>query len=129
MPSQTEGFGLTCIEAQACGKPVITSTAHSMPELIIPDKTGALVETNSRWFHNMLSFWEHPDPRSIYDAMEKVYAMVKENSEQVAKDCRAYIEENFNIDVLFRERWLPLLEGLQDEILPKLTPSPQTPKI
>ena len=119
MPSQTEGFGLTAIEAQAIGKPVITSTAHSMPELIIPDKTGALVETNSRWFHNMLSFWERPDPKSIYDAMEKIYTMVKENPEQVAKDCREYIEKTFNIDTIFKDRWLPLIERTQIDILGK----------
>ena len=118
MPSQTEGFGLTAVEAQACGVPVVTTNAHSMPELIIPDKTGALVETNSRWFNNALTFWERPDPRSIYEAMEKVYAMTKGNPEQVAKDCRSNVETNFNIDTIFKERWMPLFLNLQDKLIP-----------
>src|SRR3990167_2973219 len=91
MPSQTEGFGLTAVEAQACGKPILVNRAHSMPELIIEGKTGEIAEPNSRWFNNSLTFWERPDPVSIYEAMERLYAMVKANPEQVAKDCRAHI--------------------------------------
>ena len=129
MPSQTEGFGLTAIEAQACGLPVIVNNAHSMPELIIDGKTGAIAQSNNRWFTNALSFWERPDHKSIYESMEKVYAMVKGNPQQVAKDCRDNVNKNFNIDTIFKERWLPLFEQLQDEILPELTENSQQSKI
>jgi len=50
-PSLYEGFGLPVLEAMACGTPVITSTASSLPEvagdaacLVDPNDTGGLAE-------------------------------------------------------------------------------------
>lgn len=43
-PSHFEGFGLPVLEAMACGTPVITSTAASLPEIIGPDGAGRLVD-------------------------------------------------------------------------------------
>jgi len=117
-PSQTEGFGLTIVESQACGKPVVVNNCHSMPELIIPGKTGEIAQVASRRWTSALSFWEVPESKSIWMAMEKVYKMLKENPEQVAKDCRKNVEDNFNIDTIFKEKWLPLIEQLQSDLLP-----------
>jgi glycosyltransferase involved in cell wall biosynthesis len=51
-PSLFEGFGLPVLEAMACGTPVITSTASSLPEvageaalLVTPDDTAGLADT------------------------------------------------------------------------------------
>jgi len=117
-PSQTEGFGLTIIESQACGKPVVVNNAHSMPELIIEGKTGEKAQVGGRWFTNAGSYWERPDVTSIYWAMEKVYRRLKEKPQQVLMDCRNNVVENFNIDTIFREKWLSYIENLQNEILP-----------
>lgn len=43
--SRQEGFGLTPLEAMACGVPVITSTAGFWPELIKKDTHGELFES------------------------------------------------------------------------------------
>ena len=43
-PSHFEGFGLPVLEAMACGAPVITSTASSLPEVVGPDGAGFLVD-------------------------------------------------------------------------------------
>ena len=117
-PSQTEGFGLTIIEAQAIGKPVVIHDIHSMPELIIEGKTGEAARTASRRWTSALSFWEVPDPMSIFVAMQKTYLRLMDNPAQVAKDCRENVVKNFNIDTIFREKWLPYILKLQDEILP-----------
>lgn len=42
-PSRNEGFGLTPLEAMACGAPVVASDAGAYAEMIIPGQTGAVV--------------------------------------------------------------------------------------
>lgn len=44
-PSLHEGFGITLLEAMACGTPVITSNVSAMPEVV--DAAGVLVNPNS----------------------------------------------------------------------------------
>lgn len=44
MPSQSESFGLSALEAMACGVPVISSSVGGLPELILHNKTGYIAE-------------------------------------------------------------------------------------
>jgi len=69
------------------------------------------------------------DPNSVYAAMERQYKRLKENSEQVAKDCRDNIVTNYNIDNIVQTRWIPYLTQLQDELLPILTKKQETTNI
>ncbi len=57
LPSLWEGFGLTALEAMACGTPVITSNTSSLPEvvgdaglLVEPRDTAAIAEAMARLF-------------------------------------------------------------------------------
>lgn len=43
-PSQVEGWGITVIEANACGTPVIASRVHGLRDSVIDGRTGILVE-------------------------------------------------------------------------------------
>lgn len=56
-PSLFEGFGMTLLEAMACGIPVITSNVSSMPEVV--GDSGLLVDPNS--------------PSAIADAILRLY--------------------------------------------------------
>ena len=44
MPSQSESFGLSALEAMACGKPVVSSSVGGLPELIVHNTTGYIAE-------------------------------------------------------------------------------------
>lgn len=44
MPSQSESFGLSALEAMSCGLPVISSSVGGLPELIRHNETGYIAE-------------------------------------------------------------------------------------
>jgi glycosyltransferase involved in cell wall biosynthesis len=79
-----EPFGLSVIEAMACGTPVIAINRGSMPELITDGVTGFLV-------------------RDTDEAVDAV-AQVEEISR---KACRAAVEERFSVDQM-AEKYLAL---------------------
>lgn len=115
-PSMTEGFGLTCIEAMSCGVPVLVNNTTSMPEMVVDGVTGVIVDAQKVGrFTNDSSFVYPADVQSLYEGMEKVYAM---NSKKTAKSCRNHILKNYDINKIVEEKWIPLLEELQKEILP-----------
>jgi len=57
--------------------------------------------------------------KSVYDQMETLYRLQKKNTKKVAKDCRDNILTNFDMDVIVKERWIPLFTELQAELIPK----------
>ena len=44
MPSQSESFGLSALEAMSCGIPAITSSVGGLPELNLHGETGYIAE-------------------------------------------------------------------------------------
>jgi len=115
-PSTNEGFGLPIIEAQACGKPVVVNNFSSMPELVVVGKTGEICEAGFKRWCPIGGYEAQPDLRSLYDKMEIVYKMVKENKEQVKKDCLENISENYDLDKIFKSKWLPFLEEVEADV-------------
>jgi N-acetyl-alpha-D-glucosaminyl L-malate synthase BshA len=44
MPSQSESFGLSALEAMSCGVPVVSSSVGGLPELIVHNENGFIAE-------------------------------------------------------------------------------------
>lgn len=44
MPSQSESFGLSALEAMSCSVPVVSSSAGGLPELVVHGETGFIAE-------------------------------------------------------------------------------------
>lgn len=75
-----EPFGLTMIEAMACGTPVIGLNKAAVPEIVVDGKTGFVVE----------------DMRKMVSAMKKI--------DQIDRaDCREHIEKNFSVEKMTDE--------------------------
>ena len=82
MPSLQEGLGLSVMEAQAAGIPVVASNVGGLPDLIEDGKTGFLV------------------PVGQSDALaEKIIALLRnpKQAEQMASAARQNIEHKFSL--------------------------------
>lgn len=83
-PQRWEGFGLTPLEAMACGTPVVATKVGAFPELIVENKTGHLIDRDNL-------------PQMI-EATEKLIIGDK-NRANFATQSRTHMVENFDISV------------------------------
>jgi glycosyltransferase involved in cell wall biosynthesis len=114
-PSTNEGFGIPIIEAQSAGIPVITNNWTSMPELIKNGTTGFLSEVQWKRFSPMLAYVGHPSIESIYNAMMNIW---KKDRVKMGEEARRWVLENFDADLVYKEKWSPFLQMLEKEIYP-----------
>lgn len=83
-PSLHDGFPTVCAEAQACEKPVISTNASSMPEVIVNGETGILVKPQ--------------DYEALAGAIEKLFSDSR-LSEQLGKSGRKRVVHLFSREV------------------------------
>lgn len=67
LPSYTEAFGGTAIEAMACGAISIANSVGGMPDVIINNKTGFLLKDNlpQTIADRIIEIWNHPELAEI----------------------------------------------------------------
>lgn len=116
-PSTTEGFGLLPVEAQACGVPVIVNNCTSMPEHVIEGVTGEICKTARKHFSPALGYWHFADVNSLHEKMEKLFVA---DRKKMGEAGRKFVLDNYNIDTIVKEKWIPFFEQLQRELLPAL---------
>ena len=116
-PSRNEGMGVPILEAQACEVPAIVTDFTAMRDIVIDGVTGYKVKVAHKQFTPLLSYVAEPDTQSIYDSMEKIF-----NADRVKMGiaARKLIVENYDTHTVFKEKWLPFLSLLEQEVYPKL---------
>jgi glycosyltransferase involved in cell wall biosynthesis len=82
MPSLFEGFGLPVAEGMACGTPVVTTRAGSLPEVVGDDEEGGLLVPPR-------------DPRALAKAILRIMTD-PEFSQELSQRARKRVERLFS---------------------------------
>lgn len=81
-----ESFCLAAVEAMACGKPVVATSAGALPEVIVPGRTGILVEPGdaAELARALVGYLDHPELRTHHGAAALGRCAVEFNLETTA---------------------------------------------
>jgi glycosyltransferase involved in cell wall biosynthesis len=113
LPSTNEGFGVPAIEAQSCEVPTIVNDFTALRDLVIDNVTGYKTKVAYKRFTPLNSWIGIPDTNSLVEKMEKVY---KTDREKMGKAGRKFVQDNFDIKVVWEKHWLPWLKRVEEEI-------------
>jgi glycosyltransferase involved in cell wall biosynthesis len=108
-PTLGEGFGITVIEAQACGVPVIVSDFSAQPELV---GDGWKVPGQPLWDAAQSAWFQIPSVEAIVNSLHEAY---ERKSEKTSKDARQFIVDNYDADTVYKNMWCPLFADLVKE--------------
>lgn len=101
-PSAGEGFGLTLLEAQACGVPVVATAFSAQTENV---GYGRLVGGQRRWIPHLQTEWMTPGISEIAAALEELAA---EGSGGWSDGVDFVRERDHRL--IFERHWVPLLD-------------------
>jgi glycosyltransferase involved in cell wall biosynthesis len=94
-PSVYEPFGIINLEAMACETPVVASAVGGIPEIVVPEETGLLVDVDPTGGDDV----EPADPeafaRRLADGVNQLMAD-SEQREQMGQAARRRVEEHFS---------------------------------
>ena len=87
-PSYHEGLSSVCLEAAACWRPVVTTDVPGCRETVIPAETGILFKSK--------------DKNAAYNALVDILSMNSSERENMGRQGRKYVEENFDRENVVR---------------------------
>jgi len=105
-PTLGEGFGITVIDAQACGVPVIVSDFSAQPELV---GHGWKVRGQPLWDATQDAWFQTPSVAGIVDALNESY---QQRTNKPSKVARGFVVENYDADKVYADMWRPFLASL-----------------
>ncbi len=87
MPSQSESFGLSALEAMACEVPVISSSVGGLPELQVHGETGFIAEIGDidRMARYAIDLLTNPTKHKLFAEAARKRAMEFESSKIIAQ--------------------------------------------
>jgi glycosyltransferase involved in cell wall biosynthesis len=83
LPSESESFGVSALEAEACGVPVIVNNVGGLPEVVKHGETGIIIPNN--------------DPEEIYQAM-KTLLNDDYNRHRMEVNAVQFVKDNYQWD-------------------------------
>ena len=95
MPSQSESFGLSALEAMACEVPVISSSVGGLPELVVHGETGYIAEIGDidRMARYAIELLTNPQRYRLFASASRTRAREHFESKKVVHDYVRYYEE------------------------------------
>lgn len=105
-PTLGEGFGITVIDAQACGVPVIASNFSAQTELV---GHGWRVAGQPLWDSMQSAWFQTPSVAGIVDALNESY---EQRTGKPSKAARKFVVDNYDAEKVYAEMWRPLLNEL-----------------
>lgn len=94
MPSQSESFGLSALEAMACEVPVISSSVGGLPELVVHGQTGFIAEIGDidRMSRYAIDLLTNPSKHQLFAKASRQRA-VEFNSDKIIAQYEQYYEK------------------------------------
>lgn len=89
-PSYHEGLSNVCLEAAACGRPVLTTDIPGCRETIITQPQGSISGI----------LFPAKDSSALVTAIESILSLTSTEREQLGKNGRHYVEQNFSRQIV-----------------------------
>lgn len=105
-----EAFGLVMVESMACGTPVVAYARGSVPELVKDGVTGFIVNSSPDDIRGNFII-KKTGIEGLCEAVQRIYAMPKEEYEQMRQNTRQHVLDNFTDDKMI-ESYLALYRSL-----------------
>jgi N-acetyl-alpha-D-glucosaminyl L-malate synthase BshA len=95
MPSQSESFGLSALEAMSCGVPVISSSVGGLPELQVHGETGYIAEIGDieRMARYAIELLTNQAKHAIFSANARKRAVENFDVHRIVNQYEAYLEQ------------------------------------
>jgi glycosyltransferase involved in cell wall biosynthesis len=108
-PAMGEGFGITVLEAQACGVPVVVTDFTAMREVAAE---GMWRVSHSKYWTGLGSWQAIPDVDSITDALEDCHSLSRQAREKLKTKAREHAVK-YDLHRVFETQMLPALKAAE----------------
>jgi glycosyltransferase involved in cell wall biosynthesis len=114
LPSRSEAFGLTVAEAEACGTPAITTSAHASRE-VSGSPEGYRIHPRGVLTSWKLSRWWNVDPDDVYQALSGAFYRDAATRKADGLNARQHILKRYRPEAT-QLRWNSVLDAIEEQV-------------